>query len=136
LKAGSVTFTATWTQKNITANKSVTVSVPVAPPQVNSVTITSPDNAFTVNFGDSKTFTAIYKDSSGQVLSGIISMWSYILPDGFETEVHITTDGNNITIKTDSDFNLIDKVITISVHDSDNICSATQDIKVVSGFGI
>ena len=136
LKAGSVTFTATWTQKNITANKTVTVAVPVAPPQVNSVTITSPDNAFTVDYGSSKTFTAIYKDSSGQALSGITSVWSYILPSGFETKVHITTDGNNITIKTDSDFDLIDKVITISVHDSDNICSATQDIKVDSGLGI
>ena len=79
---------------------------------------------------------AIYKDSSGQALSGITSVWSYTLPSGFETEVHITVDGDNISIKTDSDFNLIDKVITISVHDSDNICSATQDIKVVSGFGI
>ena len=136
LKAGSVTFTAIWTQKNITANKTVTVAVPVAPPQVSSVTITSPDNAFTVNFGDSKTFTAIYKDSSGQALSGITSVWSYTLPSGFETEVHITVDGDNISIKTDSDFNLIDKVITISVHDDSNTCNATQDIKVVSGYGI
>ena len=136
LTAGNVIFTATWTQKNITANKTVTVAVPVAPPQVSSVTITSPDNAFTVNFGDSKTFTAIYKDSSGQVLSGIISMWSYTLPTGFKTKVQVTTDGDNITIKTDSDFNLIDKVITISVHDDGNTCNATQDIKVVSGFGI
>ena len=109
---------------------------PVVPSETGSVTITSPDNAFTVNFGDSKTFTAIYKDSSGQVLSGIISMWSYTLPTGFKTKVQVTTDGDNITIKTDSDFNLIDKVITISVHDDGNTCNATQDIKVVSGFGI
>jgi hypothetical protein len=136
LTAGNVIFTAVWTQKNITANKTVTVAVPVAPPQVSSVTITSPDNAFTVNFGDSKTFTAIYKDSSGQALSGITSVWSYTLPSGFETEVHITIDGDNISIKTDGDFNLIDKVITISVHDDSNTCNATQDIKVVSGFGI
>ena len=63
-------------------------------------------------------------------------MWSYTLPSGFETKVHVTTDGDNITIKTDSDFDLIDKVITISVHDDSNTCNATQDIKVVSGFGI
>ena len=136
LTAGNVTFTATWTQKNITANKTVTVAVPVATPQVSSVTITSPDNAFTVDFGDSKTFTAIYKDSSGQALSGITSVWSYILPDGYQDEIHITIDGDNISIKTDGDFNLIDKVIKISVHDSGNTCNATQDIKVVCGYGI
>ena len=109
---------------------------PVVPSETGSVTITSPDNAFTVDFGSSKTFTAIYKDSSGQALSGITSVWSYILPDGYQDKIHITVNDNNISIKTDSDFNLIDKVITISVHDNGNTYSATQDIKVVSGFGI
>jgi len=109
---------------------------PVVPSETGSVTITSPDNAFTVDFGSSKTFTAIYKDSSGQALSGITSVWSYILPDGYQDKIHITVNDNNISIKTDSDFNLIDKVIRISVHDDGNTYSATQDIKVVSGFGI
>ena len=64
------------------------------------------------------------------------NIYSYILPDGYQDKIHITVNDNNISIKTDSDFNLIDKVITISVHDDGNTYSATQDIKVVSGFGI
>jgi len=135
LKAGSVTFTATWTQKNITANKTVTVAVPVA---TLTATITNNQNApsgsVTVNSFDNTVFTGHFWKGSTEV-TNITPVWTFTPPTGKGKEFDHTENGMEYTIKLNTvDFDIDGKYCTLKLEDSNHTTSVTENIKIYFNF--
>lgn len=103
LKAGSITFTATWTQQSVTATKSITVTQAVQ----NTCAITkNSGDAYTsaVNIrigGTGNYFNALFKDGAGNVVTGITPVWSYIDLNGItNTDITVSNvDGYPLRVK-------------------------------------
>jgi len=126
LIAGSVTFTATWTEQNITATKTVTVTQA----QNMTCTITSP-SAATIKVGMSKTLTAhFWKGSTEQ--TGITPVWTVVPPTGYESNITYTTSGMTITLTAANKTAMIGQYINVTLADSNHTCSATLQVKIVS----
>ena len=81
LKAGSVTFTATWTQQNITATKSITVTQPVSAGTCimthnNGKHYLSTDICSPKEGGSAMPINALFQDGSGNTLTGLTPVWT------------------------------------------------------------
>ena len=81
LKAGSVTFTATWTQQNITATKSITVTQAAGAGTCimthnNGKHYLSTDICILREGGSAMPINALFQDSSGNILTGLTPVWT------------------------------------------------------------
>ena len=83
--------------------------------------------------GLSKKFTAVFKDSSGNILD-LIPIWNINLPGGYENYFVTTIDNDNkiIKIKCLDNVNLLGTIITLNLSEGTNQYNATLPIKVVS----
>ena len=134
LTAGNVTFTATWTQKNITANKTITVAVP-APL---TATITNNQGAVsgsvTVNTFNNTVFTGHFWKGSTEV-TNITPVWTFTPPTGKGKEFDHTENGMEYTLKLNKvDFDIDGKYCTLKLEDSNHTTSATTNIKIDLNF--
>ena len=81
--------------------------------------------------GTAKTFTTIFKDSDGNILTGISAIWSTDISVADQTKILFTDKGNNTcTLKAINDMSLIGKVVRLSVTDINNIYSTYLDIQL------
>lgn len=85
--------------------------------------------------GYSKTFSAKFSNSSGDILSDITPIWKVTTPDDVVNKYihHSVTDGK-LCIKADYNEKLFDSKIRIDLSDSNNLCSSY--ILVEFGGGI
>ncbi|CAB1252215.1 protein of unknown function [Ruminococcaceae bacterium BL-6] len=87
-----------------------------------------------IKVGTSKTFTAVFKDESGNVLTDVMPIWNVIVPNGYESYVSFSEDGMKLIVTVASEFDLIGQTITIKLSNVDNPDGITLDVKVVSLF--
>ena len=81
--------------------------------------------------GNAKTFTTIFKDSEGNILTDISAIWSTDISVADQTKILFTDKGNNTcTLKAINDMSLIGKVVRLSVTDINNIYSTYLDIQL------
>lgn len=79
--------------------------------------------------GNAKTFTAVFKDDEGNILTNISAIWSTDISIADQTKILFTDEGNNTcTLKAVKDNSLIGKVVRLSVKNSDNTLSSFVDI--------
>ena len=79
--------------------------------------------------GNAKTFTAVFKDSEGNILTDISAIWSTNISVADQTKILFTDKGNNTcTLKAINDNSLIGKVVRLSVKNSDDSLSSFVDI--------
>ncbi len=136
IAVGSVTFTATWTEHNVSATKDITVKAK-APPL--TATITSSDDKFTVKVsGYPKTFTGHFWNDTVENTS-IEPDWSFTPPSGFENDVTCTYNGLTVSITAarvdDPNCGIIGTYCTLTLQDKDHTTSVSQQIKIVSLMG-
>ena len=128
LKAGSIDKTTDRPDLLIANYKSEDATIPT----VNSATITSSDDKFTIKIsGYQKEFDVVYKDSDGNILSDIESIWNCVLPSGYESEFTFTTDNDKCYLTASRNIDLIGKIIKLSVSSQDGKYTDEKDIKVV-----
>ena len=79
--------------------------------------------------GNAKTFTTIFKDIEGNILTDILAIWSTDISVADQTKILFVDKGNNTcTLKAGNDLSLIGKVVRLSVKNSDNTLSSFVDI--------
>ena len=79
--------------------------------------------------GNAKTFTSIFKDMVGNILTDISAIWSTNISIADQTKILFTDKGNNTcTLKAVNDLSLIGRVVRLSVKNSDNTLSSFVDI--------
>ena len=84
-----------------------------------------------IKVGSSKTFMAVFKDESGNVLTDVTPIWNVIAPGGYESYVSFSEDGINLVVTIANEFDLTGKMITIKLSSVDNPDEAVLDVKVV-----
>ena len=108
---------------------------PVSPaPPVSDLCEITYSGSSEIKVGTSKTFTAVFKDESGNVLTDVTPIWNVIAPSDYESYVSFNEDGMSLTVTIDSNLDLIGQVITIKLSSVDNPDGVTLDVKVVSLF--
>ena len=81
--------------------------------------------------GNAKTFTVIFKDSDGNILTDVSAIWSTDISIADQTKILFTDKGNNTcTLKAVNDMSLIGKVVRLSVTDINNIYNTYLDIQL------
>ena len=81
--------------------------------------------------GNAKTFTVIFKDSDGNILTDVSAIWSTDISIADQTKILFTDKGNNTcTLKAINDMSLIGKVVRLSVTDINNIYNTYLDIQL------
>ena len=81
--------------------------------------------------GNTKTFTSIFKDNDGNILTDVSAIWSTDISIADQTKILFTDKGNNTcTLKAINDMSLIGKVVRLSVTDINNIYSTYLDIQL------
>jgi uncharacterized protein YjdB len=139
LKAGNVTFTATWTQQNVTATKSITVTQAVQ--KTCSITMNS-GTAYTTTKnirigGTGNDFNALFKDGAGNTITNVTPVWSIINLNGI-TLADITqssVDGYPLRIKVKVAYKteLIGATFTLHLTTADGTYGSSDvNCKVVS----
>lgn len=79
--------------------------------------------------GNAKTFTAVFKDSDGNILTDISAIWSTDISVADQTKIlFMDKENNTCTLKAVNDNSLIGKVVRLSVKNSDNTLSSFVDI--------
>jgi len=100
-------------------------------PTTNYVEITYSGLAQIKSGGSTRSFTATFKDSLGNILVGIVSVWDLIVPIGFESYIDTEIVGNTIKIKVLDNDEIIGKALTLNA--SDGVTINTQlEIGVIS----
>jgi hypothetical protein len=128
LKAGSIDEANDRPDLLIANYKSEDTTIPT----VDSATIISSDDKFTIKIsGYQKEFDVVYKDSDGNVLNNIESIWNCVLPSGYESEFTFTTDNNKCYLTASRNIDLIGKIIKLNVSSQDERYTDEKDIKVV-----
>jgi uncharacterized protein YjdB len=139
LKAGNVTFTATWTQQNVTATKSITVTQAVQ--KTCAITMNS-GTAYTTTKnirigGTGNDFNALFKDGAGNTITNVTPVWSIINLNGI-TLADITqssVDGYPLRIKVKVAYKteLIGATFTLHLTTADGTYGSSDvNCKVVS----
>ena len=139
LKAGNVTFTATWTQQNVTATKSITVTQAVQ--KTCAITMNS-GTAYTTTKnirigGTGNDFNALFKDEAGNTITNVTPVWSIINLNGI-TLADITqssVDGYPLRIKVKVAYKteLIGATFTLHLTTADGTYGSSDvNCKVVS----
>ena len=106
---------------------------PNIPSQSGSCKITFKGNPEIKYGSNSKTFTAVFLDTSGNVLTANIPVWTLDLPSDCIGKISISTQTDNyIIIKVENDSSLLNKTFTVNLTDTKNTCYASQVVKVVS----
>jgi uncharacterized protein YjdB len=127
LKAGNVTFTATWTQQNVTATKSITVTQAVSGSCVvkaNNGNIVSTVRTIHYGYGTTYYYNAVFQDGSGNEVTGVTPAWTLTNLSGITT--------SDITMSNVTDYPLR---IGISLKKSDSITGATFTLHLTSTTG-
>jgi uncharacterized protein YjdB len=127
LKAGNVTFTATWTQQNVTATKSITVTQAVSGSCVvkaNNGNIISTVRTIHYGYGTTYYYNAVFQDGSGNEVTGVTPAWTLTNLSGITT--------SDITMSNVTDYPLR---IGISLKKSDSITGATFTLHLTSTTG-
>lgn len=88
-----------------------------------------------VRIGLSKTFTAIFKDSEGNILTNVTPVWTLDLTEYQENRIEYTTTNNAITITAANDNNLIDTKFKVILDDSGGLYHGELEVKVGGIFG-
>lgn len=110
-----------------------TPSQPNTPSQAGSCEITYKTTPEIKYGGSGKTFTAVFKDTNGVVLTANIPVWTLDVPTECIGKIIIDSQSDmimHITVINDS--SLLNKTFTIHLTDTINTCYASQVVKVVS----
>ena len=127
LKAGNVTFTATWTQQNITATKSITVTQAASGSCVvkaNNGNTISTVQTIHYGYGSTYYYNAVFQDGSGNEVTGVTPAWTLTNLSGITT--------SDITMSNVTDYPLR---IGISLKNSSSIAGATFTLHLTSTTG-
>ncbi|UZT83194.1 Ig-like domain-containing protein [Caproicibacterium sp. BJN0003] len=127
LKAGNVTFTATWIQQNVTATKSITVTQAVSGSCVvkaNNGNTISTVQTIHYGYGSKYYYNAVFQDGSGNEVTGVTPAWTLINLN------KITS--SDITMSTVSGYPLR---IGISLKNNSSIAGATFTLHLASTTG-
>lgn len=131
IAAGTVAITATWVEHNITATKSLTLSV-IAPVVAYTASITFTSPAVVKAGGSAKTFTAVFKDQAGAVVT-LTPVWSFTFPSTITNQITIYAQADNyIKLKCADDTNMIGKSFQLNLSDSNNLCSTSLTVTIAS----
>jgi hypothetical protein len=127
LKAGNVTFTATWTQQNVTATKSITVTQAVSGSCVvkaNNGNTISTVQTIHYGYGSTYYYNAVFQDGSGNEVTGVTPAWTLTNLSGITT--------SDITMSNVTDYPLR---IGISLKKDSSIAGATFTLHLTSTTG-
>ncbi len=127
LKAGNVTFTATWTQQNVTATKSITVTQAASGTCVvkaNNGNTISTVQTIHYGYGSTYYYNAVFQDGSGNEVTGVTPAWTLTNLSGITT--------SDITMSNVTDYPLR---IGISLKNSSSIAGATFTLHLTSTTG-
>lgn len=130
LKAGSVTFTATWVEQNKTATKAITVTQPVSAGTCiithNNGTEYSTTTAYVIHYGygSAYPFNAVFKDANGNVLTTVTPVWSVSDLNGITT--------SDITMANVDGYPLR---ITITLKNNSSIANSTFNLNLTTADG-
>ena len=134
LNAGNVTFTATWTQQNLTSTKEITVTKSASM----TCTITYKGSATIKTGGSAKPFNAHFWNGSTE-LTDQKAVWTVIPPVGFENDIikieNLNGKINTVGIQAEDNEDLIGKTLLLKLEDANHVCSATLTVNIVSLFG-
>lgn len=85
--------------------------------------------------GLTKNFTAVFKDSEGNVLTNITPVWTLDLTEYQESRIEYTTTDNMIKITVANDSELIDTEFKIILNDIGSLYHGELEVKVGGIFG-
>lgn len=131
LSDGIVTVTAVWTDgEEVSCSTSITVKgEEVVPIEKGSISIIGSTN---LNIGYTRTYTAVFKDSSGNQVSGQIPVWTLSECDFEESITKEERDGKIfLTVKNDD--KLIGKTFTLNAADAESNYTPDSVILTVVG---
>lgn len=131
LAAGTVTFSALWTQQNATGTKQITITQPVS--KTCTITSSASGGAFTITAGYSTTFTGQFWQGATE-LTDQTAEWNNDIPSTYTADFTITNSDNTITIKCKSGSGMLKKSFNLTLQDSQHTCTITQAILVRSLF--
>ncbi|MGX8701350.1 Ig-like domain-containing protein [Caproiciproducens sp.] len=131
LKAGSVTFTATWVQYNVTQTKVITVTQA----QTMTCTISYKTSSEIKAGGSAKPYTAHFWIGTTE-LTDQTAAWTVTPPTGYESYITTTINPNGvvntISIAAGNKSTMIGQYVNLKLEDSNHTCSATLAIKIIS----
>jgi uncharacterized protein YjdB len=130
IAVGSVTFTATWTEHNVSATKDITVKEKAEPLTITMTDSSGNTSGFYIKTYGSWNFTGHFWNGTVENTS-VEPDWSFTPPAGYESDLSCTFDGLVATIKVLSNgSNLIGKTCTLTLQDKDHTVSQSQTIKI------
>ena len=132
VQSGNVRITATWTEGDISTNTNIVIDGEIAP-IVEGTSSISGNTELKVGFA--RTYTAKFKDSNDNEVTGVTPVWTISNNTFAESKITITyPDTVKITLKVDDD-NLVDETFTLNLVDVDGKYKAsTLDIDIIEGF--
>lgn len=135
IAAGNVTVTATWIDGNNTTCVSAITIADSSDPDVPNPPVTTGTTVISGNTnlknGYSRTYSAIFYDSSENAVDGITAIWS-ITNCNFVNEIQQTVlDGNKFKVQVNNE-DLIGESFTLNAADIDgNFTSASITVRIV-----
>lgn len=127
LSAGTVTFTATWTQQNAIGTKKITITQAVS----NTADITFKSTAQIYVDGSTKTFTGHFYDSTGVAIT-LTPVWSLTLSSAQAGHVNLVANSNPMLTGIQADANApAGTQFQLNLKDSENTCSKSITVNVV-----
>lgn len=128
LAAGTVTFTATWTQQNAIGTKQIMITQAVS----NTADITFKATAQIYVSGSAKTFTGHFFDSTGAAIT-LTPVWSLTLSAAQTGHVSLVTNSNPMLTGVQADDNApTGTSFHLNLRDSGNTCSKSISINIES----
>ena len=127
LAAGSVIFTATWTQRNTIGTKTVTITQAVS----NKADITWVNVAQIYIGGSAKKFTGHFYDGSGNPIT-LTPVWSITVSSDNTGHVNMVTQTDPMIMGVQADDNANVGTFQLNLKDSNNTCNKSIMVNIVS----
>lgn len=128
ITVGTVTFTATWTEHNVSATKEITVQAEAEPLTITMTNSSGNTSGFYIKTYGSWNFTGHFWNGTVENTSTEPD-WSFTAPAGYESDLSCTFNGLVATIKVLSNgSNLIGKTCTLTLQDKDHTATLTEQV--------
>jgi uncharacterized protein YjdB len=130
IAVGSVTFTATWVEHNVSATKDITVKAKAEPLTITMTDENGNTSGFYIKTYASWNFTGHFWNGTVENTS-VEPDWSFTPPAGYESDLSCTFDGLVATIKVLSNGSkLIGKTCTLTLQDKDHTATLTEQVSI------
>lgn len=91
----------------------------------------NPDNELIVGSTIYRTLTPTFYNSDKTIDTGIIPVWEFIYPIGFESDFTVVYDGNQAKIKVKENYDLLGLVVLVNIMSSNGGYGGSTELKIM-----